>query len=310
MSALSIVQSLHKLAKDVDNREHIVKDQGCLAVLVMLLGSNEEDVEMVLLCLETLELLSQNQNNKQPMLKEPGLVSTLKKLQQKDQYKSIVDKILINIEGSNDKGTINETTKIDTVEQPDETTTSTTSNNTTATSYSTAPKKSASTSFSMLIGEKLPIKDTPVKSNTTSASQVSSKSIDPALIKTLLLHVKGMNNESTKKQLEECLLKTKGVISFMIDLTQCHATVRTSLSSDEIKLVIRNNVGLSASLIVDGQEEVESTPDYLPEPFNPNNSNSSKRWGWGSIISFGTQEQKQKQDGNWGWNSFSKVLFG
>ncbi|KAM9961467.1 hypothetical protein ACTFIR_004318 [Dictyostelium discoideum] len=303
MSALSIVQSLHKLAKDVDNREHIVKDQGCLAVLVMLLGSNEEDVEMVLLCLETLELLSHNQNNKQPMLKEPGLVSTLKKLQQKDQYKSIVDKILINIEGSSDKGTINETTKIDT--------TTATTNTATATSYSTAPKKSASTSFSMLIGEKLPIKDTPVKSNNT-ASQVtssnSSKSIDPALIKTLLLHVKGMNNESTKKQLEECLLKTKGVISFMIDLSQCHATVRTSLSSDEIKLVIRNNVGLSASLIIDGQEEVESTPDYLPEPYNPNNSNSSKRWGWGSIISFGAQEQKQ--EGNWGWNSFSKVLFG
>ncbi|KAM9999770.1 hypothetical protein ACTFIZ_008256 [Dictyostelium cf. discoideum] len=302
MSALSIVQSLHKLAKDVDNREHIVKDQGCLAVLVMLLGSNEDDVEMVLLCLETLELLSQNQNNKQPMLKEPGLVSTLKKLQQKDQYKSIVDKILINIEGSSDKGTINETTKIDT---PDEKTTTTT---TTATSYSTAPKKSASTSFSMLIGEKLPIKDTPVKSSNTASQVSSNKSIDPALIKTLLLHVKGMNNESTKKQLEECLLKTKGVISFMIDLSQCHATIRTSLSSDEIKLVIRNNVGLSASLIIDGQEEVESTPDYLPEPYNPNNSNSSKRWGWGSIISFGAQEQKQ--EGNWGWNSFSKVLFG
>ncbi|KAK5575686.1 hypothetical protein RB653_006819 [Dictyostelium firmibasis] len=310
MSALSIVQSLHKLSQDVDNREHIVKDQGCLAVLVMLLGSNEEESEMVLLCLETLELLSQNQNNKQPMLKEPGLVSTLKKLQQKDQYKSVVDKILINIEGSNyDRGTINETTKIDpnNIQPPmDE------ASNNTSTSYSTVPKKSASTSFSMLIGEKLPIKDTPVKTNTiNSASQVNGgKSIDPSLIKTLLLHVKGMNNESTKKQLEECLLKTKGVISFMIDLTQCHATVRTSLSSDEIKLVIRNNVGLSASLIIDGQEEVESTPDYLPEPYNPNNSNSSKRWGWGSIISFGAQEQKQKQEGNWGWNSFSKVLFG
>ncbi|EGC35034.1 hypothetical protein DICPUDRAFT_47938 [Dictyostelium purpureum] len=299
MSAITIVQQLYDLSKDPDHREHIVKDQGCLAVLVMLLGSNESEDEMVTLCLKTLELLSQNENNKQPMLKEPGLVSTLKKFQEKEQHQSIINKILSTIDNSQQQKSINETTRIN-----DE-------NNTVNSENINNNNVKKSTTFSMLLGEKLPIKDignTPMKPSSTNNNN-NTPAIDPSLIKTVLLHVKGMNNESTKKQLEECFLRTKGVISFMIDLNTCHATVRTALSSDEIKMVIRNHVGLSSSLIVDGQEEQDTTPDYLPEPQNFGN-NQQKRWGWGSIISFG-QEQKQTKDNNaWGWNSFSKALFG
>jgi len=296
MSAINVVQQLYTLSQNPDHREQIARDQGCLPALVMFLSGNDSDEELINLCLQTLLLLASNENNRGLIQKEPCMISTLKKLVDISQYKSSINQILNLVDPSSSDNNNNNTTTTTTTNAP-----------------GTPNVNKKATTFSMLIGEKLPIKDSsvvkqPVNTNANRATAISNLDI-----KTLVFHVKGMNNESIKKQVEDALLKTKGVISFMIDLHTYQATIRTSLSSDEIKLVIRNNVGLSASLIVDGQEEVESTPDYLPEPNNPN-SQTRKTWGWGSIISFGQEQQRptttQNGKESWGWNSLSKALFG
>ncbi|KAF2076857.1 hypothetical protein CYY_001824 [Polysphondylium violaceum] len=289
MSAINVVQQLYTLSQNPDHREQIARDQGCLPALVMFLSGNDSDEELINLCLETLLLLASNENNRGLIQKEPCMISTLKKLIDTPQYKASINQIL-NL--------------VDPKSQSDSTPATTTP---TPNVNNNINNNKKATTFSMLIGEKLPIKDASIKPITNANRATAISNTD---IKTFLFHVKGMNNESIKKQVEDALLKTKGVISFMIDLHTYQATIRTSLSSDEVKLVIRNNVGLSASLIVDGQEEVESTPDYLPEPNNPNAQ--TKKWGWGSIISFGQEQQKPTSNGKetWGWNSFSKALFG
>eukprot|EP01132_Coremiostelium_polycephalum_P007834 gene7834-9648_t len=306
--ALSIVERLHTLSKDPDHREYIVKDQGCLPALVMLLGN--EDSQVVELCLETLNLLSMNDNNKVSMKLEPDPNH--------------------NSTHSSSGGTPTKQ------QQPSNTTTNTGS-------MSLNNMNKSNTSFSILINDKLPIKDgfsiksqatttnTSATTNnnsttTTTTTTTTTNNTTPITlstdrlaatnntIQTYTFIIKGMNNESVKKQLEDCLVRTKGVISFMIDLSIYQATIRSSLSSDEVKLVIRNHLGLSSSLIIDGQEEIESSPDYLPEP-SQCSQQTRKGWGWGSIISFGSAQDNQnnknsKDNNSWGWGSFSKALFG
>ncbi|KYR01514.1 hypothetical protein DLAC_01503 [Tieghemostelium lacteum] len=303
MSALNVVQQLYNLSKDPNNREAIVRDQGCLPGLVMFLRDSNSDTQVISMTLETLDLLSEHNNNKSTMAKEPGLVSQLQNIL--DSYHStpeqleISNKILSKIQPPSNINNENINT----------------SNIASNANTNTAK----STTFSMLIGEKLPIKDKliskpPVNTNNNNNNSSNNSSSKP--IQTFIFHIKGMNTQAIKTQVEDCLLKTRGVISFMIDLHTYQATIRTSLTTDELKMTIRNNIGLSASLVVDGQEESESLPDYLPEPTKDQNSQKGAKgsWGWGSIISFGFQDQgqsKQSQNNRGGWgSSISKALFG
>ncbi|EGG19708.1 hypothetical protein DFA_00286 [Cavenderia fasciculata] len=272
--------------QDPENRQTIVKDQGCLPALVMFMSNDNEDVSA--LCLETLLLLAQTEQNVQAMSSEPGLVSGLQKMTGKQQQ--VAQRIV---------------------------------------GYLEQPKKQSTTSFSMLVGERVPIAlkqsrpspsvssaNTPPNITTTvpnpTVQSNNSKQIDD--ISQIMGQRVGMNNEATKKQVEECLLHTKGVISFMIDLHSYQATIRCTITPDQVKTAIRNTLGLSASLMIDGQEEVNQMPDYLDE-INPNLTTPSKKpaWGWNSIVSFGSMTQDKatdKNNGNWGWGSISKALFG
>ncbi|GAM24785.1 hypothetical protein SAMD00019534_079600, partial [Acytostelium subglobosum LB1] len=285
MGSLAVVQQLHTLSLDPDHREFIVKDQGCLPALVMFLSSTEEAV--VSTTLDTLGLLAQNDNNRPLMLKEPGLMSGLKKL-------------ATTSTDDNDTTTNNNTIRTQSsaiVAQLEPQTPPTSS-----TTFHAAPAPvKLQTSFSMLVGDKF-----------AGGSQHRVPNGAASNAKTLIFFIKGMNTEALKKQVEECLLKTKGIISFMIDLHTYQATIRCTIGSDEIKAAIRYTLGLQASLMIDGQEEVDNSPDYLPE-INGGNTNSSKKsnWSWNSIVSFGTSTDNAKPaNQNWGWGSISKALFG
>ncbi|EFA82846.1 hypothetical protein PPL_04541 [Heterostelium album PN500] len=286
--SLAVVQQLYNLSVDPDHREMIVKDQGCLPALVLFLSSTEEGVAKT--SIDTLELLSQNQANKDHMLREPALLSSLKSLQEKIEYKDTILKIINRLEVTTNDN-INNNSKSNNINL-----------NNNINNFTTTPSNKPATSFSVLVGDKFG----------TGGSKVATNS--NANAKTIILFIKGMNNESSKKQVEDCLLRTKGVISFMIDLNTYQATIRCTITADEIKAVLRYQLGLSASLMIDGREEVDNSPDYLPED-NPAFANQPKRsaWGWNSIVSFGisndTNNNKQPQ-GNWGWGSISKALFG
>jgi len=73
-----VVRHLHALAEKAENRESIVKDQGCLPGLVLFLDN--EDKAAVLLVLKTLHLLSEHTPNRKIMYNEVGMIPSLRKI--------------------------------------------------------------------------------------------------------------------------------------------------------------------------------------------------------------------------------------
>lgn len=86
MTALGVVEHLRNLAADPQNRATIVKDQGCLAGLVLFLDN--EDVNVVNTALEALKFLSEFQPNRSKMKEEMGMVISLKTIMHKEGYHS------------------------------------------------------------------------------------------------------------------------------------------------------------------------------------------------------------------------------
>jgi len=86
MEALPVVKHLHSLAEKPENRESIVKDQGCLPGLILFLDNQENEV--VLLVLQTIQLLAENAANRKIMQKEVGMMESIKKIMQDDRFKA------------------------------------------------------------------------------------------------------------------------------------------------------------------------------------------------------------------------------
>ncbi|XP_001631765.2 armadillo repeat-containing protein 1 [Nematostella vectensis] len=76
MSALSVVEHLKSLAADPQNRATIVKDQGCLAGLVLFLDN--KDPQVISTALEALNFLADYSPNRPCMKEEMGLLLSLK----------------------------------------------------------------------------------------------------------------------------------------------------------------------------------------------------------------------------------------
>lgn len=89
MEALPVVQHLHSLAEKPEYRESIVKDQGCLPGLVLFLDNQENEV--VLLVLKTLQLLSEHAPNRKIMQKENGMLESLRKIMNSERFKTHQD---------------------------------------------------------------------------------------------------------------------------------------------------------------------------------------------------------------------------
>ena len=70
--------------------------------------------------------------------------------------------------------------------------------------------------------------------------------------------------------------------------------------------------GLTATY---GESESEATdkdePDYLPEG---QRAARKQGWGWGSMVSMGGAKKQQEpqggEQGQWGWNSVVKAIWG
>ncbi|XP_002157545.1 armadillo repeat-containing protein 1 isoform X1 [Hydra vulgaris] len=84
MDPLAIVNQFHSLAKNPQNRDTIVKDQGCLAGLVLFMDNN--DPEVIKLVLQTLLLLAEHGPNKKIMLSELGMLESLKSLAENERF--------------------------------------------------------------------------------------------------------------------------------------------------------------------------------------------------------------------------------
>jgi hypothetical protein len=126
----------------------------------------------------------------------------------------------------------------------------------------------------------------------------STRTMNKGVARTYTIFIKGLNNEKSKAQVETALLGVKGVVSFLVDLFQQRAIIRSITSAEEIIASIEQTTSLSA-VLGDNDESDENSaksPSYLDDK-------AQSSWGWG-IISFGSTPKKGKkpnpQDASWG----------
>lgn len=231
MTALGVVEHLRNLAADPQNRATIVKDQGCLAGLVLFLDN--EDANVVATALEALKLLSEYQPNRSKMRDEIGMVISLKTIMNKEGFnakaRQIAKEVYQNI-----------ITPVNVA----------------------STKKSGGTSQSFFLG------------NLNKRAKV------------IVLQIKGLANQVTRKLCEEELVQIKGVISFtfVMNKSRCLVRCKIELSPETLCDAINKTKVLSAQQVVKNErgEEVmlsfgaapvsscgkgntSTLPDYLPE---------------------------------------------
>lgn len=231
MSALGVVEHLRNLAADPQNRATIVKDQGCLAGLVLFLDN--EDVNVVVTALEALKFLSEFHPNRSKMRDEIGMVISLKSIVNKEGYnakaRQLAKEVYKNIHAH----------------------------------VPTAPsQRTSGTTQAFFLG------------NLNKRAKV------------IVLQIKGLANQVTRKLCEEELLKVKGVISFtfVMNKSRCVVRCKLELSPEALCDAINKTKVLSAQQVVKNEhgEEVmlsfgstpvsncargnsSKLPDYLPE---------------------------------------------
>ncbi|XP_030643020.1 armadillo repeat containing 1, like [Chanos chanos] len=82
MDALSVVTQLRDLASEPQNRETIVRDQGCLPGLVLFL--DHKNPQVVFATLQTLRYLAESRQNIDTMKNELGMMVSLDSLKEKE----------------------------------------------------------------------------------------------------------------------------------------------------------------------------------------------------------------------------------
>lgn len=120
---------------------------------------------------------------------------------------------------------------------------------------------------------------------------LGSKKTQP---KTYTLVIQGLNSESSKAELESSLLSVRGVVSFLIDLFQQRAVVRSVAPAEEIIASIHSTTSMHAS-VADNDEDVTKENNTCNSPKYLEDKKSTASWGWGSIISFGSKPAPAKR---------------
>lgn len=268
MTALGVVEHLRNLAADPQNRGTIVKDQGCLAGLVLFLDNG--DVNVVVTALEALKFLSELQTNRSKMREEMGMIISLRSIMNKEDYnlraRQLAKEVYQNI---------------------------------------------------------IPAVNVASNKKTSSASQSFFLGNFNKRAKVVVLQIKGLANQASRKLCEDELVKVKGVISFtfLMNKSRCLVRCKVELSPETLCDAINKTKVLSAQQVVKNErgEEVmlsfgaapasscsrgsnSSLPDYLPEEDD------------GVVISDKAIAKVNGEDKENGWFSsvttfFSKTLY-
>ncbi|XP_036447724.1 armadillo repeat containing 1, like [Colossoma macropomum] len=97
MDALSVVSQLRDLASEPQNREAIVRDQGCLPGLVLFL--DHKDPQVVFTTLQTMRYLAESSQNINTMKNELGMMVTLEALMENSGLSGDITDLAIEVHG-------------------------------------------------------------------------------------------------------------------------------------------------------------------------------------------------------------------
>eukprot|EP01095_Lingulamoeba_sp_RSL-Kostka_P010186 TRINITY_DN3623_c0_g1_i1.p1 TRINITY_DN3623_c0_g1~~TRINITY_DN3623_c0_g1_i1.p1 ORF type:complete len:313 (+),score=101.82 TRINITY_DN3623_c0_g1_i1:64-1002(+) len=311
--ALELVEQLRDLAKVQANREFIVKDHGCLPGLVSNLKNDNKQV--VYTALEALYYLSKEEANKKAMSEELELMTSICKLMKHKEEKinkialstyiniqsyskqnifSVFNPNLCLFKNQNNNKTQQQTTMIN-----DEN------------SHQINNQNNNNSSIKTPLREQNVNIQTPNSSNNNSSTKRNKYSSGPikrfATASNITIYISELKNEEIRKRIESILLRIKGVISFLIDLSKAKVVVRSFISPDKIVAVL-DRKGFQASLHKFSEEEdKENTdePDYLDESDDEEEDRTA-------LVS--TKEPaEEKEEPSWfgGWGGkLSRALWG
>lgn len=144
-------------------------------------------------------------------------------------------------------------------------------------------------------------------------------------INTYTVFVTGLNSDQAKREIEQALLKIKGVISIYCDIVEYKAVIRATIPVQDI--IDRLHIdGKTASLrkkdIIPEDAAGADDGGYLDEvdgtaAANGPNGQGSGWFGFGSLVTFGSEspedrkarlERERKEQGSW-FGKIGKALY-
>jgi len=293
MSAKEIVTKLRAMAADPSHRTQLIKEPGTIPSLIRSLSESDTDISFT--ALEVVYFLSLNVDNRPIMAQETQLLKALKQFMMTGtlKQKKVAIAAYTNLQAyANSLPT----------GAPEATEKENTDN---AEATSSAPSKPAST--------------------TAAAPRATTLLSEGTTINTYTVFVSGLNTDSAKRELEQALLKVRGVISIYCDTVEYKAVIRATIPVQDI--IDRLHIdGKTASLrkkdVVSDDAAAKGDDDgYLDEVDSsaPANGAQGSSWfGFGSLVTFGSEtpedrkerlerERKQNQ-GSW-FGKIGKALY-
>lgn len=164
------------------------------------------------------------------------------------------------------------------------------------------------------------------KSSTEAAPRATTLLSEGTTINTYTVFVSGLNSESAKREIEQALLRIKGVISIYCDTVEYKAVIRATIPVQDI--IDRLHLdGKTASLRKKDIVTEETAPGeeggYLDEADpssgqQPAGGAQGSWFGFGSLVTFGSEtpedrkarlEREKKQQNNGWFGKIGKALY-
>lgn len=137
------------------------------------------------------------------------------------------------------------------------------------------------------------------KSRTNTVTGLTEKAIN-----TYTIYVAGLNDDSSKKELESLLLNVKGIISIFCDLYEQKTVIRATITNTEI-VEILCDAGKKASLR--RKDLVSEDSGYFEETADQLSTSKTSWFGMSSLTRFGQEDKKKSSEG---WvNRIGKALY-
>lgn len=298
--ALGIVQQLKDLAAVPENRHYIVNEHGCLPGLVTFVAHEEEEVRRT--ALEALEMLAAEPRNVKAMKEEPGMAKALEQIAESEHAgeKEKAHVILSSIKNFEEDGlelAVSTTTLASAENEEKENSSGGVDYEETVitTTTTTTKRKVKAKRGANIDADIRPLRARQTRDGTGRVRKVKRKA------RTYTIYIMGLAIESDREQVERALLARKGIISFLIDLTEQKVVVRAVISGEAVIDTIATS-GYEASF--DKPEKATAIIDFLEDDGDEEDESMS-------IVEHGACDQAPQEEGWLGWGSrIGRALWG
>lgn len=293
MSAKELVAKLRAMAADPSHRTNLLKEAQTLPTLLVSLSDTDTDISFT--ALEVVYFLSLNVDNRPIMAQETALLKALKQFMITGtlKQKKVAIAAYTNLQAY--ANSLPASSSSEPVEKE---------NNSNAEESSSTGGKPAAASGAP---------------KATSASEGTT-------INTYTVFVAGLTTDVAKREIEQALLKIKGVISIYCDTVEYKAVIRATIPAKDIidKLAAEGKTASLRKKDVISEDAASAAAEdsgYLDEvdsSATAQQKNEGSWFGFGSLVTFGSEtpedrkarleREKKQQQGGW-FGKIGKALY-